>query len=331
MMTALLDLDGLPPRDRLTALNEMFLTSKHPMGVVGDEADGFAASLRGVELASVHMAELTMSPGKVVRSERMVRQADPELVSVVVAASGSVVLSQAGRDAVLDPTTLALYDSSYPYEIRLDGDGGTATLLRAHIPRTLLGRSPARLRPLLARPLPGRDGFAGMVVHLMNSLAGEAHAYGSHDLPRLSEISGDLLTALVTHHLDERTDPEDPSGRGALLLSIEAFVRQRLHDPELSPRVIAGAHHLSVGHLHRLFHTRGTTPAAWIRGLRLTYAGRDLRDPALREVTVHQIATRWGFRDHSTFTRSFRTAYGMSPRDYRHVPPGPGGVLPTPG
>ncbi|MGW1228568.1 helix-turn-helix transcriptional regulator [Streptomyces sp. NPDC002530] len=97
----------------------------------------------------------------------------------------------------------------------------------------------------------------------------------------------------------------------------------------MSPRVVAGAHHLSVGHLHRLFHTRGTTLAAWIRGLRLTYAGRDLRDPALREVTVHQIATRRGFKDHSTFTRSFRTAYGMSPRDYRHVPPGAPAGPPT--
>ncbi|MGQ4489167.1 helix-turn-helix domain-containing protein [Streptomyces sp. SAS_281] len=320
MLRTLFDRDDLTPRERLAALNDMFLTSEHAMGVLSGEADGFTASVRGVGLGAVDVVQLTMSPGRVVRSARLVRQADPELVCVVLAASGRTVLGQAGREAVLEANSLAFYESSRPFEIGVGAPGGEpATLIRAHIPRALLGPSADLVEPLLARPLPGHGGFAGMFVHLMSSLADESRAYRPGDRVRLAEIAGDLLTALVDHHADAAPVHEDDSRQGALLLSIEEFVQRHLTDPDLSPRTIAGAHHLSVGHLHRLFSARGTTLTAWIRGMRLKRAGRDLRDPALSGVTVHQIAVRWGFRDHSTFTRSFRTVYGMSPRDYRHA------------
>ncbi|MYW06815.1 helix-turn-helix domain-containing protein [Streptomyces sp. SID2563] len=322
MLRTLFDRDDLAPRERLAALNDAFLTSEHAMGVLSlsPAADDFTALVRGADLAAVSVAELTMSPGRVVRSARMVRQTDPELVCVALAPSGVTVLSQAGREAVLGPNDLAFYDSSSPFEIRIGAPGGEpATLIRAHVPRALLGPSADLVEPLLARRLPGSGGFAGMFVHLMSSLADESRAYRPNDRSRLSEIAGDVLTALVDHHADAEPVPGDDSRKGALLLSIEAFVQQHLNDPDLSPRTIAGAHHLSVGYLHRLFSARGTTLTAWIRGMRLKRACRDLRDPALSEVTVHQIAVRWGFRDHSTFTRSFRTAYGMSPRDYRHA------------
>ncbi|MYQ99142.1 MULTISPECIES: helix-turn-helix domain-containing protein, partial [unclassified Streptomyces] len=43
-----------------------------------------------------------------------------------------------------------------------------------------------------------------------------------------------------------------------------------------------------------------------------------LADPALRDMPVHRIADRWGFRGHPTFTRAFRAAFGTSPQDYRN-------------
>lgn len=32
---------------------------------------------------------------------------------------------------------------------------------------------------------------------------------------------------------------------------------------------------------------------------------------------VHPIAARWGFGDHPTFTRVFRSSYGAAPMEYR--------------
>jgi AraC-like DNA-binding protein len=130
---------------------------------------------------------------------------------------------------------------------------------------------------------------------------------------------------VVAHHLDAEAAVPDDTHHRALLLRIDAFVHKQLHDTSLSPSTIASAHHISVGHLHRLFRSRGVTVAGWIRRQRLEGARRDLADPALRDTPVHRIAARWGFKDHSSFTRAFRAAFGTAPTDYRHDavrPPG---------
>ncbi|MGW9499321.1 helix-turn-helix domain-containing protein [Streptomyces prasinus] len=44
---------------------------------------------------------------------------------------------------------------------------------------------------------------------------------------------------------------------------------------------------------------------------------RDLTDPRLRSRSIRAIATRWGFVDAAHFSRAFRAAYGVSPRDHR--------------
>ncbi|MFJ7784345.1 MULTISPECIES: helix-turn-helix domain-containing protein [Streptomyces] len=80
---------------------------------------------------------------------------------------------------------------------------------------------------------------------------------------------------------------------------------------------LAGRITISVSHLHSLFAGRDTTVAARVRRRRLQRARRDLGDPALGAAPVHHIAARRGFHDHSTFTRAFRGAYGMTPREYR--------------
>ena len=98
---------------------------------------------------------------------------------------------------------------------------------------------------------------------------------------------------------------------------MRSFIDRRLHDPVLGPTTIAAAHHVSTSYVHKLFAGAGTTVTTWIRAQRLEHARRDLSDPAMAAVPVHHIATRWGFAHHSTFTRAFRSAYGMAPRDFR--------------
>jgi AraC-like DNA-binding protein len=100
---------------------------------------------------------------------------------------------------------------------------------------------------------------------------------------------------------------------------IQAFIRQNLHDPELTPSVIAAAHHISLSYLYRILQQQlqGETVAAWIRTRRLEGARRDLADFSLRTTPIHVIAARWGFPRASDFTRAFRAAYGLSPKECR--------------
>jgi AraC-like DNA-binding protein len=102
-----------------------------------------------------------------------------------------------------------------------------------------------------------------------------------------------------------------------LLLRIHAFIEQHLGEADLSPGIVAAAHHVSVRYLHRLFEAQDTTVAAWIRRRRLERCRRDLADPAFGAVPVSAVAARWGIADPAHFSRLFRRAYGLPPAEYR--------------
>ncbi|MFF3455345.1 helix-turn-helix domain-containing protein [Streptomyces sp. NPDC002730] len=61
------------------------------------------------------------------------------------------------------------------------------------------------------------------------------------------------------------------------------------------------------------------TVAARLRRQRMEAARRDLADPALCGTPIHAIAARWGFPRAADFSRAHRTAYGTTPKGYRHL------------
>lgn len=115
-------------------------------------------------------------------------------------------------------------------------------------------------------------------------------------------------------HADRPAGTRLPAQEG-----LGALLTRFLADMAAEVCAYPAAHHISVSYLHRLFRTGGTTVTELIRRGRLEGARRDLADRRLRETPVHRIAARWGFRDHSAFTRAFRTAYGVPPREYRET------------
>jgi AraC-like DNA-binding protein len=95
------------------------------------------------------------------------------------------------------------------------------------------------------------------------------------------------------------------------------FIDEHLADADLSPEVIAGAHHISVRYLHKLFRDEGTTVGRWIQRRRLEECRRDLVRGLRARRTIASVAGRWGFLSATHFSRVFRAAYGMSPSEWR--------------
>jgi AraC-like DNA-binding protein len=76
-------------------------------------------------------------------------------------------------------------------------------------------------------------------------------------------------------------------------------------------------HRTSLRYLHKLFHQEGHTVAGWVRQRRLDQCRRDLADPHLAARPINAIAARWGFTSPAHFIQAFRSAYGLSPRQFR--------------
>jgi AraC family transcriptional regulator len=108
----------------------------------------------------------------------------------------------------------------------------------------------------------------------------------------------------------------DTKPTASLIRIIPALVHIQAHlDQDLSLDLLADEVQLSKYHFHQLFHrVAGETPKSYVDRLRLERAALQLR---IRRATVLEIALECGYRNHETFSRAFRTQFGMSPRDYR--------------
>ena len=305
---------ALPVGDRLAVINDGLRSTANPMQLHSPDPAEFRARVRELPLAPVQVTELSWSAGEIRRTPRLIRAGDPGHCSVILAERGSVGLSHRGRAVTLRAGGVALGDSSHPFAMRTTTG---ATIITAQLPVALLPLSAGRIDRLLPLHFADTTGLAALLARAMSGFVQDAGTFNPAEAPRLGSIVIDLLTAVLAHQLPTGDVP-DTAGRQALLLQIEGFVSEHLADRQLTPRSIAGAHNISVSYLHRLFSERGTTVAASIRGRRLERARRDLADPVLRSTSVGRIAVRWGFADHATFTRAFRSAYATTPTEYRH-------------
>lgn len=99
---------------------------------------------------------------------------------------------------------------------------------------------------------------------------------------------------------------------------IGTYILAHLQDPALGAERIAGALHISVRHLYRLW-ANDLTVAEWIMAERLEGAKRTLTAQPAQSVTIRALARDWGFADATHFSRRFRQAYGMSPGEWRRA------------
>ncbi|MGW2374553.1 MULTISPECIES: AraC-like ligand-binding domain-containing protein [Kitasatospora] len=317
--------EELPAKERFDCWREL-LERTRACDATSAHADDFRAELRRTELGEVVLLGTSFPAVRFRRTERMVRRSDAGVYHLSFLQQGTMTLTRgAGRTETLRPGDLHLVDSSTPYDLRTFG-GPTAGRAEPRLsgvgidfPAALLPLPPQRLRDLLGRAFPARTGSAALLSEFLLGLDRQAAALGPAEAARLGTVVVDLVAAWLARELDAETAVPDDARQRALVTAVRAFIRRNLHDPELSPSTIAAAHHISVSQLHRVFaqHSPGETVAAWIRSQRLERARRDLADPAQRATPIHAVAVRWGILRADDFSRAFRAAYGLSPREHR--------------
>ncbi|MEO3818939.1 AraC family transcriptional regulator [Plantactinospora sp. B24E8] len=287
-----------------------------PMEMVSEHAADFRAQAQILRLGETEVWPTVLQPMHFRRTPRLVRQHAPDLYHVSLVLEGGLDLYQAGEHAVHRRHDLYIVDMARPFDCRLLGADRMAGI-GIEIPKTLLPLSGDRVERLLGRRLSGKDGIGALLVGFLTQLASEAGRYRPTDGPRLGAVLVDLLSAVLAHTLDaERMLPPE-TRRRSLTLRIRAFIQRHLHEPQLTVGAVASAHHISVSYLHRLFEAEGATVAAWIREQRLERVRRDLADPAHAGTPIHELAQHWGFTCPAAFSRTFRSAYGMPPREFR--------------
>lgn len=264
-------------------------------------------------IGSVLVSRLTAGTHVAERTERHIARSNGAgFYKLSMPIRGRVNISQDGREAPLVPGDLAICDTSRPYRVSFDD---TCQLLVLMFPHKDLRLPQPAMTEVTARRVSGRQGIGGLIAPLLKHLAAHVEDFADFAAPRLADNVVDLLATLYADRLGEVARPAAPMQ--VMLLRINGFIEEHLDDASLNPDAIAAACHISTGYLHKLFRASGSTVSKHIRERRLEQCRRDLLDPGQGARAVSTIGAHWGFVDAAHFSRTFKTAYGVSPREYR--------------
>jgi AraC-like DNA-binding protein len=278
-------------------------------------AEGGPAAVYGAitDLGQVRVCSVRSNATRAERTPAQARDSMEPRIFLALQIAGSSLIVQDGREAVLRPGDLAFSESTSPYTV-LDGDG-----IRQHvfaIPAAALALPQDVIRQLAAVSLSPKHPVADLAAAYFSRIAARPDIFARPGTHAVGQPSIDLVRALMTTHLETSLAGKE-SLHATLQLRILEYMRAHLADPALNAAQIAAAHHISVRHLYNILGETGISLGDWIREQRLEKCRDALAHSGDQATAITHLARQWGFRDVSSFGRSFRATYGMSPREWR--------------
>jgi AraC-like DNA-binding protein len=235
-----------------------------------------------------------------------------EAVSIAAQVSGQTAMVHGGECWAFAPGVISLTDLASPFKSQA-GKASAHMSFRFSYAELCLPAEAIRSAAgdLAASPL--YELFQAHVLQLYRCLEEDIPASAAESLGAATLELARAVIATVGQAEVARNDVANE----ALVTRIEAYVQQHLADPALSPGSIAHAHQISVRQLYKLWSERELGLAEWIMRGRLEGARHDIAKGGSPGIAA--VARQWGFTDPTHFGRRFRTAYGLSPREWRQA------------
>lgn len=272
------------------------------------EREGFRARLEQSSLgpASVHVIEadtqtVQRTPARIARSQY-------EGYFLLQLRAGQLNFHQFGRESFIQAGDCVLIDCNAPY--RLDCIGTTRSVA-LRFPRDWLRNWLPAPELLIGQPLRASGGWS-------DALCAALATFDTEDEEHLALPEG-VVAEQIAGLLALAAGPRAHASRATekLLQRIRRTIRDRYHEPDLTPTAVAADHGISKRYLHHLFAAAGSTFGNELMQTRLNCARRLLGDLRYDALTVGEVAARCGFLEPSHFARRFRKAFGAGPTQFR--------------
>jgi AraC-like DNA-binding protein len=292
-------------------LNEVFL----PMDLSGIDPRSFSATMRSKTVSGIRIMDVAAGPHVATRRDHNLTTDDLRMFCIALQLEGTSSIAQDGALSVLHPGDFAIYDSTRPFERRFEAQYRCLTIQFPHDMISLPAHTLARLTATRFAP----DEGLGIVVspYLVEVARNLGDLHGWYGL-LVAHTMIDLVSAALGEKL-ALGGIGHPEGHTEVFLAACDHITRNLGDPQLNPESIAVECFISVRQLHKIFHAERTTVSGWIRQRRIEQCRRQLADPRESERSVGEIAARFGIHDAAHFSRLFRAAFGVSPREYRRL------------
>ena len=312
-MTLVLDTGEFAATERAEAVREAIAATIVPVEIGWQAATTPAA--RGVigDLGQLTVCSIRSTARVVERTPTMARDALEPSVFLGLQVAGTSLVVQGGREVVLAPGALVIYDSTTPYTL-VDDTGVAQHFFR--IPQSALALPHDLIREACAVSLRPGHPVTMLTANYLSRLAATPALFTAANADAVGRPSIELVRAVITTHLGAEHLGRAPL-QETLYLRVLSYAHRHLADPDLGAERLAAEHFVSVRYLYKLFAERGVSLASWIRSHRLEACHTEFSCVATEPPSIATVARRCGFTDMASFRRAVRDEYGESPRDCR--------------
>ncbi|WP_199052509.1 helix-turn-helix domain-containing protein [Aquitalea sp. ASV15] len=269
------------------------------------------ASLRYQDFGLFRMATIQANAHAVARSGHSIRHDGRDSIFACLMLQGRGFSHQGVDCALHVPGDVVLYDTAQPYGHGFPEQMAMAVL---DIPRQLFEQQVGGWPGKGLVKIDHSVGIAGWGPQAVRQLLAEgvpaALAARAHQASQLLEWLHSLWAVQCGQAL---------AGKSTLcsLWRAKAYIEQHLTEDELDGERISRALGLSARQLARIFEQEGLSVSRYLWGRRLERCRIDLQDPALRHLSVSELAFRWGFNHLAHFCRSYKQRFGETPSHTR--------------
>lgn len=308
------DLRSLEPADRAEGWRDVLAATHLPWDTASGRAspEEPSAWVRRVAFGETAIVDCGCDPCSGVRGRREIESTPGEFIGVLMNLQGREVLAQDGRSAELTPGEMVVWDSRRPAEFAVLEVLRKRTVFFC---RDQLAAFCPQLDRLTAVELSPRSPAVRLLVAYLEALSSTLPTLDPWATVAAHNASLELLAAALR---PDAVAGSEPMRAGLHALACQ-YIERRLGVRSLTPESVARALGVSLRTLQLAFEEQGDSVAAFVRRRRLARAHAELsrRD----DVSVTEVAFRWGFVDSAHFARVFKRAYGISPRQVREHQP----------
>lgn len=255
-------------------------------------------------ISQSHFSEQTFE-----RDRYWSEQYDPDHIVVQLYLKGGFSGFSAGKGIAVNPGDIAVLDLRYPLKTR----DLTSDVLCIVIPRSVYQSYGGKRAELTSMVIPAQHSLAQLIAEqiqlLWRKLPNMSAALANRVVDSNLELLLDYLT-IAQRQISGCYQGKQQQKKQRVLALIEA----NLSSDNLSVKSLANESNLSRSAIYRLFEEEGGL-VSYIQRRRLEKCYRLLEKGYSGKIT--DIATDWGFNDHSHFSSRFKQMFSVTPTELR--------------
>lgn len=278
-----------------------------------DEHAQFEARCSALPVGGAALVEMHASSYRVARTEQDIGLSPSDSLCIYQQLDGGGWFEADGAEFIVSAGALATSHSDLPYKTMPTTQQGFHLRL-VKIPFARCRALIEREQDLFARPVQVEPGLTRLFASYFESFVEQApHLQGAGAEAAVQTLA--QLAIIARGMSAPQNERSREAIRAGLLQKAKQAIESNLHRPDLSPSILAGLIGISVRQLHLLFEPTGNSFTRYVLSRRLEHARLLLSQFPGRSVA--DIAYACGFDGLSTFYRNFRSAFGLSPAEFR--------------